>query len=445
MRFRRTVIALAAITLGWPAGPGAFAETRTAEAVFHKWLGGQVVRADVAPAAVGAALDAAYVARLRTGVPRAILPQVTFLKLPPGPAAPPAPGPAPRSRPPSAAETDACLAAVRGVYALLDADFDAFVALLERSGFGTAALDRVDRQQRPAVKYRPFLAALLDRDPVDGEPSRALAFAVANRAFEWSFRPATYARLRALIAKPAGRAIVRLLYELMRHFLARTGWAHWHEQALAGLAREHARGREIVYVGGGADLYQLIRHGLYRVRFIDPMLPTQTPYYAEGWDYLAKGAGRDGGIGDEIVFGKAGPGPKVTLRRTSYVEQGTLTEVMVPRPGRKTGVKTAVPRSTTGWTILDAGGKTVGAFTLERRFAVDADFRPDRAMLMSINELNYVVSTRRDNWSLNPRGFDKGVVIHVKQLRAPVDWATLQNLRAVQDSELPFTFGSNVY
>ena len=37
------------------------------------------------------------------------------------------------------------------------------------------------------------------------------------------------------------------------------------------------------------------------------------------------------------------------------------------------------------------------------------------------------------------------VVIHVKQLRAPVDWATLQNLRAVQDAAPPFVFGSNVY
>ena len=435
------MVVLAAAILGVPAGRGALAETRTAEAVFHKWLTGQMVRADVAPAAAAAHFDAAYVARLNAHVPPAVRPQVTFLDLPPAPA------PASQAAAPAAAESDACLAAVRRLFGLLDADFGAFVTLLTRSGFGSAALERADAgdKQAAALKYRAFLAALFDDLDGEVEPPRVLAYAVANRALEWGFRPATHARLRALLGKPAGRPIVRLLYELVRHFLARTGWAHWHEQALANLAREHARGREVVYVGGGADLYHLIRRGIHHVRFIDPMRPSQTTYYSEGWEFLARGRGKDGGLGDEIAFGTSGDGPRVTLRRTSYVEQGTLMVVMAPRPGSKTKVPTPVPRSTTVWTILDAGGRPVGAFTLERRLAADADFRADRAMLMSINELYYVVSTRRDNWDLHPRKFDRRVVIHVKQLRAPVDWATLQNLRAVQDSALPFVFGSNVY
>jgi hypothetical protein len=435
------VVVLAATILGAPAGRGALAETRTAEAVFHKWVTGQMVRADVAPSAAAARLDAAYVARLRGRVPAAIRPQVGFLKIPPAPASQAA------APPPGAAEANACLAAVRHLLTLLETDFGAFVALLERSGFGGAALGRVETTERqgPALKYRAFLAALFD--DVDGElePARVLAFAAANRAFEWGFRPATHARLQALLKQPAGRPIVRLLYELMRHFLARTGWAHWHEQALANLAREHARGREVVYVGGGADLYHLIRRGIYRVRFIDPLRPSQTTYYSEGWEFLARGSAKDGGLGDEIVFGTKGDGPRVTLRRTSYVEQGTLMVVLAPRRGGKTKVPTPVPRSTTVWTILDAGGKAVGTFTLERRLAADADFRADRALLMSINELYYVVSTRKDNWDLHPRAFDRRVVIHVKQLRAPIDWATLQNLRAAQDAAPPFVFGSNVY
>ena len=301
---------------------------------------------------------------------------------------------------------------------------------------------------------------------------------------------ARQAEYRALIRGPAGIPLMAAGCESVWQGLSGTGWRLWRDGALAALRRRSEAGHEVVYLAGGTDVYTLLRHGVRRIRVIDPIFPVQRPFYCRGWRLLLRGRFRDGGIGDRIVIrpirarppsrpsrpaapgrgagmeegngngngngngrnkkgkgkGKAARtrraeaaieppavvGEPLVLTRVAYRETGTLEAGTM-----NDGSRCRLPSSVTRWRVDGGGRDEPGYLVFERRFMTQADLRahPERALLISFNELYYVLSPRDDNWGIDPRRFPAGLTIHVKQLRRPLDRAALLRLRGVLASK----------
>jgi len=394
------------------------AETRSADDVFKKWLTWQAVREDVALGPLAAKANVRHVIAWRDLMPKAMAPRLGALHLPAG------------TDPPTDAEIQACLKATTSLIALFDGRVGEAAALLGRGGFGSAQIEKAESSGEWRPKYRDFLAALLWQPDID--EARTALFAASNRFFEFAFSPATYPILQTLAGKPESRAVVRLLYESMWYYLARTGWSHWHRGAIDAMKAHSDGGGEVVYVAGGTDILALVGAGITHITVIDPMFPSQTKYYSEGWEFLISGA-----AGDTITFAKTALGP-LRATRTSFVARGEFTTDKL-----SDGSKRTLRASTTVWTLTDAQGKPRGTFTLERRFLTQADLvaDPTRMFVLSFNELYYVVTKA---WGIDPRKLPAGFRFVVKQLARPVDRPMLWNLAEVEASSFPFQFGSAV-
>ncbi len=289
------------------------------------------------------------------------------------------------------------------------------------------------------LKYRRFFEALLHES--DYSERYSIFNSAANRFFEYCFYPQTFDHFKEVVSSKENYPLVRFLYEIIWYYLARGEWISWHQNTLDNLKKEHALGKEIVYIAGGNDIFQLISNGIYNIRNIDPIYPTQTRYYSEGWDFLAKGSNSMKGVGDRIIFDDpAKKGDKITMHRVSYKEFGIITEIDV------NGKKVKIPRSETVWEIKNKKGEKLGRYILERRFVEQNDFKydPKKALLISFNELYFIMTTCDENWGINPKKFDKKININVKQLRAPLNHKVLMNIRTIQESDFPNRFGSSV-
>ncbi len=415
---RRARIAIVLFALFSTAG--VWAAARSSEDIFKKWLTWQHLFGDDRLDA-GRNVDAELSLKLWTALPVELRPQLGFIGLPTG-------------RQPTEADFNASAAELKAVYREIDSDMGAFVARLQRTGFSTEALNqREESGQRTATSedYRMLLDALLSREE-SKDTDRAL-LAAANRMYEYAFSESGFPRFRQNLDQARYRSIARLFWSNIWYHLSGTGWRYWHEDALNALRTETDAGKEVVYIAGGTDIYHLIRRGVYRIRNIDPIFPSQTKYYSEGWEFLIKGAGPDGGLGDEIAFSSGAL--RLKLKRTGYVENGSFQT-----PTLSNQASVTIPISTTTWKIYDAENKEIGYYILERRFATQEDFTigANRALLISFNELAYVADPGPRGWGIDPSKFARNFVVHVKQLRKPVSRAMILNMRAAEESDFSF-------
>ena len=222
------------------------------------------------------------------------------------------------------------------------------------------------------------------------------------------------------------------------YYLAASEWKSWHENTLVRLKKAADAGKTVVYIAGGSDIYQLLKAGIYNIVNIDPLYPSQEKYYSEGWDFLARGEGEDGGIGNLV---KIETHRKLVMRRESYRQNG-----FVVQDKEILGKKISIPESTTTWSISDRYGKKLGSYTLLRRFVTQEDFvtSPGKVFTISFNELYFIMRTGPRSWGINPRKFSENLEFHVKQLRKPLTYPVLMNIREVQESANPHSFGSAV-
>ncbi len=329
----------------------------------------------------------------------------------------------------------------------LESNIPGFVDYLAANKFTTAEINQADVQDMENgrlsdvyQKYRRFLESMMFHG--DMKKYYSSLNGIANRFLEYCFYPKTHAHFRNILDKTENHAVVRFLYEIIWYYLARSEWRSWHQNTLDNLKREYDQGKEIVYIAGGSDIYQLLKRGIYRIRNIDPLYPTQTKYYSEGWDFLAVGKGAGSGIGDRIVFDQDEfSGRKLVMRRISYKRTGTLLENV-----EIAETNVSIPKSETVWSIEDGDGKRLGTYTLERRFCTQNDFvtGPGRALLISFNELYFIVTKNDENWGIKPELFAENFKFHVKQVRAPLSREVIMNMRAIQGSKYPNRFGSSV-
>lgn len=421
---RLTAVLFIAASVLFSAVEPLVAETRTADQVFKKWLSWQRTYEDIDLSDVEY-LDSPAIAGLAITVPEKVRPQLDFLKPPSLPVTP---------------ASDAGQAALgdfgeRLRKTLTDLDTTSsikeWIAELKKSATGFTS-DRLNKSETDSkfrnitAKYREFLEWLSGHG--ESKQVETRRFAIANRFFEYCFAPNSHAQFRTLIDTPAWQPIARMLYANIWYNLSGNGWRYWHADTLAALRKRTRAGHEIVYIAGGSDIYLPILNGIYNIRIIDPMFPSQKKYYSEGWEYLIRGAGKNEGVGDTIQFSGQ---PGVTMRRLSYREFGRFETGEL-----SDGKKLTLPKSETVWELRDSAGERLGQFTLERRFVTQADFRvrSNQALLISFNELYYITATGSSGWGIDPRKFPGNTQMYVKQLRRPVERPALVHMRETNEA-----------
>lgn len=321
------------------------------------------------------------------------------------------------------------------VYKLLQNNIPGFVSYLKKSGFESEALNKREAAtyfNDVIERHKALMSVLFAR--ANSVLEEEYLFTVANHFFEYCFVAPTWKTFAQLLKTPKDYPIVRLLYSTMWYNLAGNGWKNWHEATLKALQEKcQQSGTSVTYIAGGSDLYQLLNHEIYNIRVIDPMLPTQPRYYSEGWDWLVRSAGDDGGIGDEFTMKTKCK--DLLLKRFTYQEKGSFSV-----PGLD-GASQTIPQSVTVWNVFDqVSGQRLGELTFDRRFCTQDDFvsKPDQFLLMSFNELYFVTTAENDNWGIDPRKFPKNFTMFVKQLRCPVNKEVACHLR--QADKAPFGF-----
>jgi hypothetical protein len=412
------------------------AVVKESDEIFKRWLLSQEIREDVNFIDLKKKLDSESIEFFVKLLPSDILPQIEFMF------------PDTLLYSEMSAEDIALIAGnVERMYGFMESDVSGFISFLLANKFaGTATNSKEEKDIREVGgtsinrKYRKFMEALLFN--TNDYLFKSNMNSIANRFFEYCFYPSTFKHFSIVHSVDANRPVVRMLYETMWYFLARTEWKSWHSNTLKNLKTEYDKGKEIVYIAGGDDIFQLISNGVYGIRNIDPIYPTQTKYYSEGWDFLAVGESEDGGINDRIIFNdQLNKDRNIVMRRISYEEHGIL---LTTKPIN--GKRIRVPKSTTVWSIEDKNGKRLGTYTLERRFVEQKDFKfdPQNEIVVSFNELYFIMTANDENWGIDPHLFDKNIKMHIKQLRSPIDWEILMNIRKIQESGFPNRFGSSV-
>ncbi len=249
-------------------------------------------------------------------------------------------------------------------------------------------------------------------------------FALGNRLVEFCFEDKTFAQHVALYKNTATYPVLRFLNTAVWSTLVGEGWRHWHQNALDEVQVAAQQGKEIVYIAGGADLYQFLRLGIYNVTILDPFYPTQDRYYSPGWEFLVASKAANKGIGDEIICGVECN--NVKLVRNTIIERDYFYAKLSNDKIAK------IRKSTTQWNIVDEDGNILGAFTFKRCPLEQDDlvYDANKVFVASYDEMICLAQPEMiDGWGTNPSLLDDRFTMIVKQFRKPIGKSFLQNLR----------------
>lgn len=413
--------------------PSANAETKQADDVFGRWIKTQNVFKDRSPEAMKDSLNDAYVATLKQKyhdqaellVPLNELVESVFAA-------------EIKNGQLDATLNDGLKKNLTFMYGLLETDIPGFVDFLRHHGLESNEVNKKDKEidfHDVIKKYYGFMQLLFAHS--DYFPETEYLFSTANRFFEFLFRPDTWPHCKKMLTDHAMYPIARVFYSTIWYYLSGHGWKHWNNECLEDLKKEYDQGKTIVYIASGNDLYQLLKKGIYRIEVIDPLLPSQPKFYAEGWSWII----REDGIGDKIEMKI--DDKELELRRVEYHTYGTF------RAKLHTGLEEDVPKTMTRWGIFDKKtNKQLGNWTIHRRFSTQDDFKMDskKALLLSFNELYFVTTVSpAKSWGIDPNLFPDDFKVYIKQLRAPVTKQMAQNMQAADASEFSFiALGSQI-
>lgn len=316
-------------------------------------------------------------------------------------------------------------------YSCFNHDVQGFLDHLKARNFATKAVEKEEKKVSifdTIDKYKAFMKSFFKH--IDDEKlQNEYLFGTANRLFEFCFDEKTFPYFNELLEKPEFHPIARFLYSVVWYHLVGEGWKDWHQNCLDGLKKEHDQGKRITYVAGGNDVYQLLKHGIYNIDIIDPMLPSQPDYYAEGWLWLIK----QNGLGDKINFDFGDK--SVVMKRTAYKEYELFDAAL------STGDNVKIRHSKTTWKVCDKKNKKLGTIVIDRRFAHQADFytNPKKALLLSFNEMYFVDAPKSfGGWGIDTSVVKPDTSVYVKQLRKPITQSLWTRLRKADDA--PFSF-----
>jgi hypothetical protein len=289
-----------------------------------------------------------------------------------------------------------------------------FLDAFRKSHQSLGSIDAADRThyfKDVLQKYRTLAEVLAAHE--NYRQQRAYLLGMANRFFEFCFQePSGCEQFKTMLTTSDEHPLVRLLYATMWHELAGVGWKESHRCCYEELHRQAKQGKEVVYIAGGCDIYGMLKHGIYNVRIIDPIRPTQERYYIPSWEFFVKGE-----LGDSIMF--KFPQRLLTMKRARFDEQN----------------------NTTTWFVYDQRDRLRGRIIFERRLCRQDDFfvNERRCMLMSFNELYFLTCTSSDGWwHIDPRMFPDDFCMHVKQLRKPVSKSVMCRMEEADSSRFQF-------
>jgi hypothetical protein len=320
------------------------------------------------------------------------------------------------------------------LYAWLDNDMGAFLRYVQTHKFLNTTANEQEQSwdvTETIRRYKKMMKILfIDQDK---NIRYEYLFGIANRLFEYCFGPVGCEKFKEMLSDDSLQQMVRLCYSTMWFQLVGEGWKHWHYDCLKNLERESARGKEVVYVAGGNDIYELLMHNVNKIRVIDPMLPSQPLYYAEGWEWLLRDK-KNPGIGD--ILRVDGDKKSLLLKRVAYKESGSFQAPL------STGKTVTLPRSVTTWAVYNATNKKkLGYVIFDRRYCTKSDFalKSDQVLLASFNEMYYIAMPENmRGWGIGIDSLPNAVPLYVKQLRKPVNKTMLKNMCAAEATSFPF-------
>lgn len=268
--------------------------------------------------------------------------------------------------------------------------------------------------------YNALIGLIFAHEDKDLEESRL--FTLANRFFEFCFSSSANS-LQQMFLTHNDQLYIRMMYAVMWEKLAGNGWKHWNKKSLEQLKQEYDNGKNIVYLAGGSDIYQLVTHGIHSLHIIDPQLPTQPKYYADQWDWLIRNnASHNGGLGDCIIFEEQ----NFFLKRSFFQETGSPFVMRLSN-----GTYIQIIQSITQWNVINNENQVIGCIIFERRPISQKDFtnNPDCTLLMSFNELYFIALPKHlGGWGIDVAQFPSTLTIIGKQLSHPISRATLCTL-----------------
>lgn len=316
---------------------------------------------------------------------------------------------------------------INDMYQNLEYNPQLFVDYLKNNMFSSPDVNKLEKMlstDTTVNKHKALCHLLFKQDGAFEEDEFLVAF--ANRLLEYCFNNETFQNYQSLLNNYEHYPLVRFLHSaLWSNLVGDASWAHWHKNSLDTLTHDAQAGKRIIYPAGGADLYMLLQNGVYDITIVDPLLPSQERYYAEGWDWLIRNQQANGGIGDQIEF--CPPAQRLTLTRTSFTEGDAFNAKL------STGKTVTLKKSITVWTVTDGNKNNVlGTIIMDRRFTNQHDFvyKPNATIVMSYDELIYAVAPELlDGWGINPDLLEDQQNIVVKQLRKPMTKSMLKNMR----------------
>jgi hypothetical protein len=297
------------------------------------------------------------------------------------------------------------------IYPLLNGDIKGFIDQLNNNLFPTNIKKNVD----DAVDDSKKMIELLFDHEEEFDKNQFL-FAVANHMFEFCFYPKTFPYFKKMLLTPSQYSKIKLMYSIIWSNLCEVGWQNWHKNCLDSLVKE-AGSKEVLYIAGGTDIYQLLKRGIYNIKVVDPMLSSQPKYYSENWKMMIDTEH----LSTEAKIYKTG----LTIKKIEYKKTGKSFSVDLSNKKKE-----EIPESIITFEVKKAG-KKVGNLIFDRRLAKESDFSSTKnPILISFNELNFVTSPKnQEGWGMNVENFPENIKVFVKQLRQTVDKKIMLNLR----------------
>lgn len=306
--------------------------------------------------------------------------------------------------------------------------YDRFLPRLERALAKDPRLNVEDDDINITVDYYTrFVSALFA--PLNQSTADEYLFNLAGNLFFESFASPHHKDLVRMLNDKSHTSVNRCLYSIMWYYLVGDGWKHYNQASIDHVKADIAKGKRLVYIAGGTDVYQLLLSGIYTIDVIDPMLPTQDDYLSEGWNFFVQPPSRDARV--------SVPTPQGDLY-LSLISHKKIGEFEADLSDESHQV---LPKTVTVWGVFDAKAKRLGTLTFYRRFCEQDDFSyaSDRTYFISFNEM-YYLTLGQDNggWGIHPEKFNSKLRLHVKQLSRPVDKKILKNIQ-VADAQ-PFSY-----
>ncbi|MBX9830907.1 hypothetical protein K2X40_03035 [Candidatus Babeliales bacterium] len=252
----------------------------------------------------------------------------------------------------------------------------------------------------------------------------AYSLAAANRIFELCFNPETFNACYHLHLDAINYSIARFLYVAMWKHFALESWESWHLDCLNQLKQAAQENKKIVYIGGGYDIYQLLRSGIYSFSIIDSFTSPHNKTYPANATWLLESEEVGNGIGDTLTF--EWDNEIIILERKSF----NITNTFSLQQSQTNILE--IPASITTWTVKNAAQKELGLIKFIRRplCSSDFDYKKNTLILMSFSDFFHtVIPDFLGGYGVDVKSLAPEFFIMIKQLRAPATKDMMLNIR----------------